>query len=544
MSFGVGLVVAFAALAASAPAPASYPPEGVRLALGATPDIMAVAWSTMENTSSPVTKTHVEWGLFGQALNNSAVGKEFLFFSNAQYDGNKYNFTTHAVNMTGLLPNTKYSYRVGDPDAGWSKKFYFTTQPTPETQAAHLPDVHILYGDMGTEFAYSLCENCDKSAVCNCDGATKGVVSEINDASLVLHVGDFAYDLDTLGGRIGDQFFRNVEPVSAYLPYMVSIGNHEDSDTTIAQFVERYRHMPSNSGTISSVNGVAPNNMYFSWDAGLVHYVSISTEIQANVLGADMVRKQFEWLEADLKKANANRHNVPWILVNGHRSMYCSCDGDCNQEAEQQREGPWVNGTYGFEQLFFDQGVDLFINGHEHNYERNWPTYKDKTDQSNLEPKATIYIVTGSAGCRELHEPFRMKQPPRSAYRSNTFGYSKMIVHNATHMRWQQIRTDPTFFPKSKYGEIIDDTWFIQHNHGPFSLENAPKHKPTKVLGREFDHWVGTGHPKGEIVLPHGHTWRHDKDTVVRYPGFVKEFGSAVWEDMHKSQLDRGTEGH
>ena len=53
----------------------------------------------------------------------------------------------------------------------------------------------------------------------------------------------------------------------------------------------------------------------------MVHYVSISTEIQALTLGPDMARKQFEWLEADLIKANQNRKNVPWILVNGHRSM-------------------------------------------------------------------------------------------------------------------------------------------------------------------------------------------------------------------------------
>ena len=33
-------------------------------------------------------------------------------------------------------------------------------------------------------------------------------------------------------GRVGDQFFRNVEQVAAYVPYMVSIGNHEDKVRT------------------------------------------------------------------------------------------------------------------------------------------------------------------------------------------------------------------------------------------------------------------------------------------------------------------------
>jgi hypothetical protein len=72
-----------------------------------------------------------------------------------------------------------------------------------------------------------------------------------------------------------------------------------------------------------------------------------------------------------------------------------------------------------------------------------FPTYHDKTDQSNVDPKATIYVVTGAAGCSEMHEPFTKPQPPRSAFRSNTFGYSKMFIYNATHIHWQQIITDP-----------------------------------------------------------------------------------------------------
>ena len=70
--------------------------------------------------------------------------------------------------------------------------------------------------------------------------------------------------------------------------------------------------------------------------------------------------------------------------------IYCSCDGDCDSAATTVREGSASCG--GLEQLFFDQGVDFFMNGHEHDYERMWPTYKDKTDSSNVDPKATIYI--------------------------------------------------------------------------------------------------------------------------------------------------------
>ena len=110
-----------------------------------------------------------------------------------------------------------------------------------------------------------------------------------------------------------------------------------------------------------------------------------------------------------------------------------------------------------------------------------------------------------------MHEPFTKPQPPRSAFRSNTFGYSKLgprrlgaltqpasafplrksvvygafvgargapdgrrrrssaraVVHNRSHARWQQIMTDPTYFGPDQYGEVIDDT--VRAVQGRFS---------------------------------------------------------------------------
>jgi len=244
--------------------------------------------------------------------------------------------------------------------------------------------------------------------------------------------------------------------------------------------------------------------------------------------GSELIRRQFEFLEQDLIKANKNRENVPWIVVNGHRSMYCSCDNDCVSEAEQQRLGPWSNGTY-------DQGVDLFVNGHEHNVERNWPTYQGKSTPSNENPNAPIYIVTGAAGCKELHEPFVLPQPPRSAFRSNTFGYSRMIVHNSSHVRWQQVMTDPTYFRMQDYGTIIDDVWIVQENHGPFKESEAPKDEDEEHLGISIDHWDNVPHPETGVRLPKGTTWRNKENVAknTKLAGFMKMFGDTIWEDQH-----------
>merc|ERR1712146_603761 len=80
-----------------------------------------------------------------------------------------------------------------------------------------------------------------------------------------------------------------------------------------------------------------------------------------------------------------------------------------------------------------------------------------------------------------------------SSFRSNTFGYSRMWIHNHTHMRWQQVQTDPTFFPESDYGRVIDDTWIVQLKHGPFDLSDPPSGRCPREgcqSGVSYDHWL------------------------------------------------------
>lgn len=414
--------------------------EQVHLALGTEPSTMSVQWASKSAHSNVV-----RYGTEPSALHQAASSSAYMF---DQDPGRVW--YNHVASMVDLQPSTKYFYQVGS-GAEASPVFHFRSQVTEDTLPDNLPQRHVIYGDLGTACAFTLCPSCTCNLTCDAAACAKnhsvGLVTEVglysdgeDDATMILHVGDFAYNMDDDSGRVGDQFFRNIEQLAAYVPYMVSIGNHENEGVGLAHFTERFRLMPTNSGTqVKTQNGHAPNNWYFSWDDGLVHYVAISTELYSEPGSADTgvdVLSQHAWLKEDLSRANDNRQKVPWIVVHGHRSLYCSCDSDCDAGALELRVG--------LEKLLFDNGVDLFLNGHEHNYERNWPTYRGKSTQSNNAPNAPIYIVTGAAGCTELHEPFTRKQPGRSAFRSNNFGYSRFIVHNHTHAHWQQIIMDPT----------------------------------------------------------------------------------------------------
>jgi hypothetical protein len=293
---------------------------------------------------------------------------------------------------------------------------------------------------------------------------------------MLLHMGDFAYDFDSGGGGVGRAFMNDIANYSSKVPYMISHGNHE-SGYSFAHCTEFFRSQPSDTGTVATgASATSPNNWWFSWNYGLVHFVTISTEVFFGSYAATLLPAMWAWLEADLKQAQANRTAAPWIVVNGHRPLYCSCDGDCDGAATTVRDGP--GGKHGLETLCHQYGVDFYMCGHEHDYERMFdvaphpnilkPWLSGKTTQSTTDMPATTYIISGAAGNHENHEPFTRPAPDRSAIRLNKFGYNRMYVHNATHVHWQFVVTDGSQHPP-QYDVIGDETWFVQHKHGPFA---------------------------------------------------------------------------
>lgn len=83
----------------------------------------------------------------------------------------------------------------------------------PDNSSSWAPHI-VLFGDMGNENAQSLTRLQEETQ--------RGVY----DA--VIHVGDFAYDMNSENAQVGDQFMQQIEGIAAYLPYMTVPGNHEE----------------------------------------------------------------------------------------------------------------------------------------------------------------------------------------------------------------------------------------------------------------------------------------------------------------------------
>uniref|UniRef100_T1GWM5 Purple acid phosphatase n=1 Tax=Megaselia scalaris TaxID=36166 RepID=T1GWM5_MEGSC len=195
---------------------------------------IVVTWSTKDDTKSSV----VEYGIESFQLSEKGSSTHFV-------DGGagKHSQFVHRVVLKNLEPSTKYTYHCGSPQ-GWSSAFWFRTPP--KDQENWSPRLAI-FGDMGNENAQSLSR------------LQQDTQSDMYDA--IIHVGDFAYDMNSENSEVGDEFMRQVESIAGYVPYMTCAGNHEE-----AYNFSNYRARFSMPG--------GNENLFFSFNLGPVHFIS------------------------------------------------------------------------------------------------------------------------------------------------------------------------------------------------------------------------------------------------------------------------------
>lgn len=406
-----------------------YQPEQIHLSYPDIPTKMTATWSTFSDTNSSI----CEYGET-RLLSHWAEGFSTLFVDGGPQRHSQF---IHRVTMTDLIPGQKYWYHCGS-DLGWSELYTFYALKNGTNWSPSLA----IFGDLGNENAQSLPYLQEESQ--------RGVYD------MILHVGDFAYNMDTNNAQIGDEFMRQIQPIAAYAPYMVCVGNHEHA-YNFSNYKNRFT-MPNTM-----------DNMMYTFDIGPVHFIAFSTEFYFYA-GLKEVSRQYEWLEKELKEANnaENRALRPWIVTFGHRPMYCSNnDGDdCSKSTSVIRVGLPVVHWFGLEELFNRHGVDVALWAHEHSYERLWPVYNTTVMNGSYEfpytnPKATVHITTGSAGCWSKHDGFEKSAPPWTAFRSIDYGYTRMRAHNSTHLYFEQVSVD-------KVGKVIDKMWLMKQKHGSF----------------------------------------------------------------------------
>jgi hypothetical protein len=188
--------------------------------------------------------------------------------------------------------------------------------------------------------------------------------------------------------------------------------------------------------------------MQYSFNYKSLHIVAFSSE-GAFEGSDDEILTSINWLEKDLEEANRNRKERPWIIVQGHRPLYCTSyanvsDTSCLADTQTLRDGKLnpTTGTrsHGVEAILSKYKVDIYLCGHRHDFERTYPVLKGQATSKcyHNAPNPFEYLV-GNSGNYELITSFNSTTPPDwSASRYSGYGYSivKATKHSLELTHW------------------------------------------------------------------------------------------------------------
>lgn len=193
------------------PGHAAAPPSGLHLSYGADPAReLVVSWSTPESVSRPLLRLSDALGRLGEVV--AVESRPSPGLATVQ----------HHARLTGLDPNTSYSYQAVH-DGARSEPFQFTTAARSRRRVRFTA-----FGDQGTS-----------------DGKVAPVLEVIRrfDPDLPLHVGDLS-DASLSGGlrapqavesvyvpSLWETWLAGIQPIAARIPWMPALGNHEMEPT-------------------------------------------------------------------------------------------------------------------------------------------------------------------------------------------------------------------------------------------------------------------------------------------------------------------------
>lgn len=300
-----------------------------------------ISWKTDEGSTSSV-----DYGTSKSVLDISVTGTCQSLADNYLY---------HAVQLTGLKPNTTYYYKV-KTGLSSSEVYSFKTQPKLSTNTGHYRI--LVWGDH--QLINSVYTN--KWREDTLLMRAKKNVEKIYGAPIEQCINMVMCDGDQVDAGTLDMYenehFKVAGIVSGNVPIMTCVGNHETySDPDMANYKAHFFYENVNYGGIVSPGG----DLYYAYQQANIVYIVCNTEDNSDT--------QLNWVKEVVNKANADA-NVGWIISVAHRPYNCEqYVGDYSQ---------WYRNAV-MPVLATSPKSALFVSGHHHLYHRgqtrDWPIY-------------------------------------------------------------------------------------------------------------------------------------------------------------------------
>lgn len=300
---------------------------------------IVIQWRTVDETTLSST---ARWGVGAslpeRSLTETTQGIEFGFKATGTQI-----YRVHQVHLCNLQPGTTYSYQVGGADH-FSPVFSFHTAP----DVAANPDSEVVFGFVGdSRGGYDIWEQ---------------LIGQLQMRSPDLLL--FSGDAVTIGLTQfeWDDFFTRAQPLFATVPLVAAHGNHE-----------------LNAVNFFSQLAQPGDQQNFGLDYGYAH-VTVANDTPEDV--SDITGAIHDAIAADFTASDSAR----WKLFMHHQPMWSASTRHGSSTTLQQSWQPLID----------QHGIDLVLNGHDHDYEITKPLVGNQVQGSSA--NATVYVVAGGAG--------------------------------------------------------------------------------------------------------------------------------------------------
>jgi hypothetical protein len=297
----------------------------------AGPTAMTVRWRT-----GSVANSRVRFGTDPAALDRQMSSAALV--------------SEHSLTLTGLAPDTRYYYAIGDStygDLAGGAEYSFRTSPAPGTRKAMR---FWVLGDAGTG---GTGQTAVRNAYYN--------YSATRETDLVLLLGDNAYSNGT-DTEYQSRMFDVYAPLLRRVASFSTVGNHDTAgfanpDLTTTPYFSIFDHPVA-----GEAGGVASGTeKYYSFDYGNIHFISLDSMTSSRAVGSTMLT----WLEQDLAQNTRD-----WLIVFFHHPPYTKGSHDSDNLSDSG--GRMTEMRANVLPLLEAHGVDLVLSGHSHSYERSY----------------------------------------------------------------------------------------------------------------------------------------------------------------------------
>ncbi|MBM1106195.1 metallophosphoesterase [Aurantibacter crassamenti] len=259
--------------------------------------------------------------------------------------------TEHEVTVSGLEPNTKYYFNIGNKSKVLSESvsgdMYIITAPTAGTK--QFVRAWIL-GDAGT--ANNNQRNVRDAYYKYVDAASENT----GKTDMMLFLGDNAYSTGT-DVEYQNAFFDIYDDMFKKSVAWSCLGNHDGKTADSAKQSGPYYDIFTFPTAAEAGGTASGTEAYYSFDYANIHFIILDSHHTSRDIGGAM----YNWTQTDIQNTTQD-----WIVTLFHHPIYTkgSHDSDTEDRLIEMRNN--------FMPMMEDNGVDLILNGHSHSYERSY----------------------------------------------------------------------------------------------------------------------------------------------------------------------------